>query len=50
MDMSGILEEATPDDSEDRNDNLSSFTMSDLYDDTGAKHMALEVTTNTNVM
>ncbi len=50
FDGSGLLTDASPDGSEDRNTNLSSFTVEDLYDDTGAKHMALAVTTNNNAI
>ena len=50
FDMSGIPEEVNPDGEDDAGLNLSSFTVSDLYDGTGAKHMALAVTTNVNAV
>lgn len=50
FDGSGLLTDVSPDGSDDRNTNLSSFTVEDLYDDTGAKHMALSVTTNTSAI
>lgn len=50
FDGSGLLTDASPDGSEDRGTNYSSYSVEDLYDDTGAKHMALSVTTNTNAV
>ena len=50
FDGSGLVTEANPDGSDDRGDNLSSFSISDLYDDTGAKLMKLAVTTDTSTI
>ena len=46
FDVGGYLEEVNLRDSQDRNDNLSSFTLKSVYNDTGAKLLQCELTTN----
>ena len=48
IDIGGMFEAVDPIDSEDRGDNLSTFTLRGTYDATGAKMMQVTVTTNTN--
>ena len=44
--LGGTFEEATQNESDDRGDNLSAFVLHGLYNDTGAKELVVEVTTN----
>jgi hypothetical protein len=48
LDIGGRYEEVTLNDTEDRGDDLSTFALHGLYDDTGAKLLQCEVTTTLN--
>lgn len=46
LDMGGAFEQFSPIDTEDRGDNLATFTLRGYYDDTGAKGLQVALSTN----
>lgn len=48
--LGGTFEEVTQNESDDRGDNLSAFVLHGLYNDTGAKELVVEVTTNVDAV
>lgn len=48
--MGGTFEDVTQNESDDRGDNLSAFMLHGLYNDTGAKELVVEVTTDVDAV
>lgn len=50
VELGGTFEEVTQNESDDRGDNLSAFVLHGLYNDTGAKELVVECTTNVDAV